>query len=82
MSNIKSWKEKRIHFIHEINSGVSLVTGNLRLIENGFKLFQEGLETKEEFELLITNCIRRSKSGIQKIKDSQDFIYNEIKDLE
>jgi hypothetical protein len=77
----KTWKEKRLHFIHEINSGVLLVIGNLRLIEDGFELFKEGLETREEFETLVSNCIRRSKAGVQKIKDSQDYIYNQIKDL-
>lgn len=82
MADNKTWKQKRMYFVHEQNSGVGLVKANNRLIEDYIELYNDSLITLDELLNYIKECLKRSGAGVQKIKDSQDYIYNQIKDLE
>jgi hypothetical protein len=82
MADNKTWKQKRMYFVHEQNSGVALVKGNVKLTERYLKLFIKEKITLEELVEEIEKSNERILAGVQKIKDSQDYIYNQIKDLE
>jgi len=75
------WKKTRIHYIHETNSGVGLVKANIRIAKRYLDLYKKEQINLNTLVEEMEESFKRALNGVQKIKDSQDYIYTKIENL-